>query len=169
MKNPALSFLRPRSNQGFTLLELLVVVMIIGLLASFALPQYKRSVRRAEMMEGLTYGKTIYDSALRYKSVNSDAPTLFSQLDVGFQGINSDSNVIKDGNFAYELNNSGITIMSRLGGYSIRMLYPKITSLAVVAPIVCCPDSGDKNGEWLCKNVSNNTKSTNVSGCYDIS
>ena len=38
-------------NNGFTLIEMLAVVLIIAMLVSVALPKYKRSVVRAEAME----------------------------------------------------------------------------------------------------------------------
>ena len=41
------------NKKGFTLLELLVVVLIIGILAGIALPQYRFAVEKTRLAEGL--------------------------------------------------------------------------------------------------------------------
>lgn len=55
-------------RMGFTLLELLMVVIIIAILASIALPQYLRVSERSRASEALTVLAAIRSAELRYKA-----------------------------------------------------------------------------------------------------
>ena len=46
-------------NKGFTLIEVLVVTLIIGILAGIAVPQYKKAITKARMAEVYTMMDTI--------------------------------------------------------------------------------------------------------------
>jgi len=70
------------SSKGFTLLELLVVVLIIGLLAAIALPQYQLSVDRSKFAGYRIMTKNLADAYWRYILTNNDAPTDLDQLDI---------------------------------------------------------------------------------------
>lgn len=77
-----------KDKQGFTLLELLMVVVIIAILASIAVPQYLRTAERARMSEALQMLGSMRQSAIRFKTeVGTWAPggaaITANQLDVG--------------------------------------------------------------------------------------
>lgn len=55
-----------KKNKGFTLIEILVVVLIIGILASIALPQYRKAVLKAKLSEVLINVKALEDTMQRY-------------------------------------------------------------------------------------------------------
>ena len=55
------------NKKGFTLLELLVVVLIIGILASIALPQYEMAVTKAKVASILPLMRRWKDALQEYK------------------------------------------------------------------------------------------------------
>ena len=58
-------------NKGFTLLEMLIVVLIIGILTAIALPQYKRAVNKAKVAQVLPSMRRWKDALMEYKLQNN--------------------------------------------------------------------------------------------------
>ena len=54
-----------KKNTGFTLVELLAVVLIVAILTAVALPQYRNVIEKAHMAEAESMVRTIYDSSER--------------------------------------------------------------------------------------------------------
>ena len=99
-----------RNKKGFTLLELLVVVLIIGILASIALPQYKKAVEKAKLSEALTTVKSIEGAIYRLMYQNDNAEDMkitFDMLDIEF--ANETSETYTTDNFKYEFFGDGIS------------------------------------------------------------
>ena len=69
-------------NKGFTLLELLVVVLIICILVAIALPQYNKAVEKSRGTQALMMLSAIVKSSEIFYLTNGRYATKFNELDI---------------------------------------------------------------------------------------
>ena len=76
-------------KKGFTLLEVLIVIIIIGILATFAIPQYLKASRKAIASEAVTTIGSIRGSIARYYQEENAIPVL-ADLDIDDPNAHTD-------------------------------------------------------------------------------
>ena len=142
--------------KGFTLLEMLVVVLILGILASVAMPQYQRAVEKSRAVEAVTIGRTIIASQNRSLDAFPDVhPDNRAALDVTWSNLDGtwqpeqetarNQDTYETALFVYRLDPGGVTARRQQNGrfeYELRF-YNKSAGLEDVC-----------NGDDFCNHMA---------------
>lgn len=95
------------NQKGFTMVELLTVVIIVAVLTAVALPQYTKSVERARATEAMNLVKNINDAIYAYAAARSGdniCPDSFHKLIITLPVKGGDNSaVLSTPNFTYNL------------------------------------------------------------------
>lgn len=112
-------------KNGFTLMEVLAVVLIIGILSAVALPQYRKVVEKGKFTKAQVMAKAMYDSCERlvaewgvddYDSLPSEVRNQgVTRLDIGGAdllppGFTLSGRTISGAGFTYTLNGNGCVL-----------------------------------------------------------
>ena len=74
--------LSSRTRKGFTLVELAVVIVIIGVLAAFGVPRFLKSVERTKASEAFAYLAAVRSAQERYIAKEGTYADAVSKLDI---------------------------------------------------------------------------------------
>lgn len=76
---------KKNSKSGFTLVELAVVIVIIGILATFAVPKFRAAVERSKAGEAFNYLAAVRSAQERYHNRQGTYANDLNELDIKMQ------------------------------------------------------------------------------------
>ena len=143
-------------QKGFTLIELMIVVAIIGILAAIAIPAYQDYLTRSKVSEGLT----LAEGAKTSVSENAANGTPFAQGWTAPGVTNNVAGVVIGATGAIT-----ITYTAAVGGGGTLIMTPVDGSAAAGTALVAGTPPATGSITWICKaNGSANANAAAVAG-----
>lgn len=165
MKNRNLQYFW-RKKQGFTLVELLVVVLIIGVLAAMALPQYRVAVGMSRASTMYAFMRGVDQAQQAFYMANNRYATTFDSLSVGippgFTKVNERTITKGRARCAFlsrEVDSNGLAIKCTDGITGVFLeKYPALNYY------ICWADKNKEISNQICRNLSGREEHNTTSG-----
>ncbi len=157
--------------KAFTLIELLVVVLIIGILAAVAIPQYQKAVLKAKVTPAMAFLKTLANAQETYYLANGSYATNVDELAIDFPAgttlIDNMYHQFPDGNSLYRITPGYAAILinrtAERGEIQINYFFEHVNSTINTAKtFYCLSPKSDTLGNAVCKSLTKNSPTTDA-------
>ena len=145
-------------QQGFTLIELMIVVAIIGILAAIALPAYQDYVTRSQLAEAMLLADGEKSAVATYWSNNGVAPSSNSDAGVpvstDISGKYVDSVAIgTSGVITVTMKSSGVAQPIASKSIILKPIFPGDSTAGTSVAWTCATDADFKYVPAACRNT----------------
>ena len=148
------------NKHGFTLIEVLTVVIIIGILVAVALPMYTRAIERSRAAEAMTAIKALNDGIYAYYADKDSCPNSFRKLLVSVPSVSEDGSGASSKYFEFSMTAAanvpgtgcpGVLATHQGGSYGYTLWNPYASKGGKALALQC--DASDDKDIAICESL----------------
>ena len=158
-----------KNKMGFTLAEILIAVLIVGVLTAMAVPWYKKAIEKSKITSALSILQAVSKSEHTWYLVNNRYTNDFADLDIHL--IDKDGNKVEQDsfdniNYTFTLQDDNIKAERNNNEYTIYKFYEEPNIYCLPRDHYICQQFAWDVNQKLCKDIEASW-STTKHKCYN--